>query len=530
MKKKIITLMMILLFTLTLTSCFKPGKKPDNNNRDGLLSANVLSNVKINIADAVSLGLVEEKKDKPEPVSMVQRLSLLVNDSNNNEVNKIVLAKKTENDEVVTVDFGLDEEFEVIKLKVQRKFTYMMIAPRTESGYIEVTPEDPEQMSVKRGTNLATMNYSKGHATNRNNFEYSHEEDFDDYGYFNNDVYQSYVIDNDTGDIYNPGFDNIQNIEENFALTRDNVIIEMNMVDNVLQTKEVKIHDNESAYGRAMFSDKYGNVFIQNERYFESDEAISNYIAVKKNDHDAYYITDDGVVIKVDSIFIGYGEPYYTKVTIYEENGGEREVNITDDLIAVNIYGRGYRTYEPNYLYIKNLFLMETSTSTSDVLVTSLTTDQKSNILHNSINYSNITSGNVSRIMKVYQDRDEYITKMVYVNRASIFYKIANNPNLLIDLYGKHAELKTSTWTGEYIYVYRGSKYHDDELITNGLTEEFEGIDMHKLEIGRNNVLFNRSGDYKLIEDRYGVIGIELVREIVLEDAIIKDWEPINRG
>lgn len=528
MKKKIIILMMILLFTLTLTSCFKPGKKPDDKNTDKLLSANVLSNVEINIADAVSLGLVEEKKDRPEPVSMVQRLSLLVNDSNNGEVNKVVLAKKTTDDEVVTVDFGVDEEFEVIKLKVQRKFTYIMIAPRTESGYIEAEIEGPAQMSFKSNRNLAPVNDNRGYPTNRNMFDSAKDDDFDNYGYYNNDIYQSYVIDNDTGDIYNPGFDNIQNIEENFALTRDNVIIEMNIVDSVLQTKEVKINDTKTVYSRAMFSDKYGNVFIQNERFFESDESTSNYIPVKTNDYDSYYMTDDGVVIKVDSRYIDYDEPYYTKVTIYEENGGEREVNITDDIIGVNVYGRGYSSYEPNYLYIKNLYLMETSTSNMYIRITGLANNLKHNLIHDSFRHSDLRSGNISRIMYVDQDKDEYITKMVYVNKKSIFDKIVNNPNLLVELYGEHAELRKNA-TGEYIHA-RGNIDHDAELIANGLTEEFSEIAIHKLQIDGDNVLFNKSGDYKLVEDRNGVIGIELIREITLEDAVVKDWTPINRG
>lgn len=516
MKKRILSLITILLLVITLSSCRKRVDLPKKQ-EDQLLKENVLADLNIDLKDAVSLGLREVKKDMPQQTSKDFKSALLINQTE--ETNRVVLAKKTINDDVVDVDFGITDEFEVIKLNVQKDFTYIMIAPRTESGYIEVEINLAANKDFTDSNNIyfgsENETYLMTFTTNRMKMGGNEWPDFDYYGYVNNEVYQTYIIDNETGNIYKPDVGMIQNIENNFVITADNKVVELTITENGLTTKSMQLYDDRYPREKGIFSDKYGNVFVENNTPFGNEE----YIPVKRNDYVYYLKTEDEEVLEVtlsNYIF----DSHDVDVKIYQENGTTRNVNKNDNIVAKLVFSSDVPKDPFNFVIIKKGYISHTFRTASGFRVIDLVGNDKTrNFEFRQLERPFYFISGLSRIISGTMNSNNTINTLEYVNMIEIMDYIVNRPT-------EFGQLFDNNVYGDYYINYRNRNNSIPKALTNEIN-----FTTKNLRINEDKwVLYNKDGEHQLTQDEKGNFEVKLIKAFNRIDDIIKDWEPLNRG
>ena len=233
----------------------------------------------------------------------------------------------------------LDPEVGVIRIGNLTKgnkynVSYFGLSTEVTVTQDEINGEIDKLYVVNNYTFISYVPQGMSERPSNNDLEYDSDgiAIYDKTDFFSSNTRQSFIIDNESGYIYPISDFHIRKIEGGCLLSNsDNYIYDFRITDNG-DLEIYSIFSNSSITWYNVFKDKYGHVYIYNNRlhdyYPDTNTFFFRYEYETRTDP-FYMLNSNGEAVKFQNPEDNYNA--FTKVSIITEDGSERELTSDDN-------------------------------------------------------------------------------------------------------------------------------------------------------------------------------------------------------
>lgn len=310
--KKMIMILNIVLISILLFSCGGNNEMDDSPNYQEInWSQNILKNSSVNMDGVEGIGLaVETVEKKSKPLNSIILTSVYYDNEEDDEYmfEKVNLVADVDG-EVKNMEFlnkNDDIEYDIFRLLVEEEFTYFTISPRTKTGEIFKLVDGAKGEQNKNFHPVSRLHPDVQVEIGTKNPSNIKMEEFDRTGYVTNEIFQSYILDNVTGTVYEfpKNIPNNAIVSDNLIITDDHIIDIKKAIENDdnlteaiptlyddMEIRDVFVDKNDNIYA---YTNKYDNTFNNDSIMFFSSNISGGDLISKMflSEDDEVYIVE----------------------------------------------------------------------------------------------------------------------------------------------------------------------------------------------------------------------------------------------